>query len=114
MLEQLLCWYPSLWERQYLYEGFRYGFRISFQGVKSANTVSLKSTWGMMMVVRVKVEKEISEGRVLGPFPVPSSPPPSGVPTGVVPKKTPGEYQLIHHLTFPWGESVNNCIPNDL
>ena len=28
-------------------------------------------------------------------------------------KKTPGEFRLIHHLSFPYGDSINSCIPND-
>ncbi len=35
-------------------------------------------------------------------------------PLGVVPKKAPGEYRLIHHLSFPRGASVNDGIsPED-
>ena len=29
---------------------------------------------------------------------------------GVVPKKTPGEFRLIHHLSYPKGSSVNDGI----
>ena len=32
-------------------------------------------------------------------------------PLGVVPKKVPGEFRLIHHLSFPKGSSVNDGIP---
>ena len=31
-------------------------------------------------------------------------------PLGVVPKKTPGEFRLIHHLSYPTGNSVNDGI----
>ena len=49
-------------------------------------------------------------GRLAGPFDVPT---PSNViisPLGVVPKKTPGEYRLIHDLSFPKFNSVNSHI----
>ena len=32
-------------------------------------------------------------------------------PLGLIPKKTPGECRLIHHLSFPFGKSVNSHIP---
>ena len=31
-------------------------------------------------------------------------------PVGLVPKKTPGEFRMIHHLSFPEGNSVNDFI----
>ncbi len=31
-------------------------------------------------------------------------------PLGLVPKKVDGEYRLIHHLSYPKGESVNDFI----
>ena len=35
-------------------------------------------------------------------------------PLGVIPKKQPGEYRVIHHLSFPYGGSVNYFIPAEL
>lgn len=34
-------------------------------------------------------------------------------PLGVVPKKTPGEFCLIHHLSYLKGSSVNDGISSD-
>ena len=34
-------------------------------------------------------------------------------PLGVVPKKSPGEFRLIHHLSFPKGTSVNDGISSE-
>jgi len=31
---------------------------------------------------------------------------------GVVPKKDPSEFRLIHHLSYPKGNSVNDAIPD--
>ena len=33
-------------------------------------------------------------------------------PLGVVPKKTPGEFRIIHHLSYLDGSSVNDFIPD--
>ena len=32
------------------------------------------------------------------------------IPLGLVPKKAPGEFRLIHHLSWPEGELVNDFI----
>ena len=34
-------------------------------------------------------------------------------PIGLVPKKAPGKYRIIHHLSFPQGSSVNSGIPDE-
>ena len=34
-------------------------------------------------------------------------------PLSVIPKKRPGEYRMIHHLSYPYGGSVNDGIPPD-
>ena len=60
-----------------------------------------------------KLSKEISLNRIAGPF---VSPPFTDMviyPLGVVPKKV-GEFRLIHHLSYPEGDSVNDHIPKDL
>lgn len=51
---------------------------------------------------------------MLGPFSVPPLPNLRVSPLGVVPKKTPGEFRLIHHLSFPRGNSFNSGIPSHL
>ena len=35
-------------------------------------------------------------------------------PLGIVPKKEPNAFRLIHHLSFPKGESINDAIPKEL
>ena len=32
-------------------------------------------------------------------------------PLGVIPKKTPGDFRMIHHLSYPKGASINDNIP---
>ena len=48
--------------------------------------------------------------RIAGPFQAPPFSTLRVSPLGVVPKKTPGEFRLIHHLSFPWGTSINDGI----
>lgn len=117
-LEVLECWlkdYPNQQDRSYLLEGFRLGFRIPFQGSRTPYMApNLKSVQGMEHIVREKIAKECTEGRVLGPFPSPPVSSLSVSPLGVVPKRASGEYRLIHHLSYPCGESVNDAIPEEL
>lgn len=44
-------------------------------------------------------------------------PPPAGVffsPLGLVPEHDPGDFRVIHDLSFPKGKGVNDLIPNEL
>ena len=52
-------------------------------------------------------------GRVLGPFKHPPFDNFRVSPLGVIPKKQPGKYRMIHHLSFPHGGSVNDFIPSE-
>ena len=63
--------------------------------------------------VDAKIDKELVAQRLAGPF---SSPPFSHFrisPLGLVPKKTEGEFRLIHHLCFPQGSSLNDGISSE-
>ena len=61
-----------------------------------------------------KLQNEIALGRIVGPFDTPPFPNFGCSPVGLVPKKTPGEYRMIHHLSAPINNSVNSQIdPND-
>lgn len=52
----------------------------------------------MEVVIRIKNAKEVQLGRVLGSFKKPLLPNLRVSPLGVVPKKAPSEFRLIHHL----------------
>jgi len=58
-----------------------------------------------------KLKKELEAQRLAGPFQSPPLSPFWISPLGVVPKKVPGEFPLVHHLSFPKGASVNDGIP---
>lgn len=75
---------------------------------------NLRSVFGMEEVVRAKIAKEAQAGRVLGPFSSLPLPNLQISPLGVVPKKAPGEFRLIHLLSYLSGGSVNDSIPQDL
>ena len=96
---------------QFLLNGFKYGFSLCYTGPRSPQTCkNLKSADQNPSIVREKIIKEIAAGRVAGPF---SSIPFENFkmsPTGLVQKREPGEYRLIHQLSYPPGESLNDNI----
>ena len=65
------------------------------------------------VAVEIKIRKELEAGRLAGPFPIPPLSPFCISPLGVVPKKNPGEFRLIHHLSYPKGCSVNDGISSE-
>lgn len=89
---------------------------IGFAGTsKSLLAPNLRSAEEQPEVSSAKLDKEWSAGRIVGPF---SSPPFAfanfvSSPLGVVPKRTQGEFRIIHHLSYPDGSSVNDFIPSE-
>ena len=66
-----------------------------------------------MDVVDAKICKELEAGHLAGPFQTQPFYPFRISPLGVVLKKTPGEFKLIDHLSYPRGFSVNDGISPD-
>lgn len=61
-------------------------------------------------IVKNKIKAEIDAGRILGPF---DSHPFQNFrlsPLGLVPKKEPNSFRLIHNLSFPKDDSLNDCM----
>ena len=61
-------------------------------------------------VVDLKIEKELLAGHLSGPFEMLPFSPFRVSPLGVIPKKTPGKFRLVRHLSYPKGSSVNDSI----
>ena len=61
----------------------------------------------------MKLGQELAPNRLAGPF---KSPPFQSFcvsPLGLVPKKAPGEFRLIHHLSYLKGSSINDGIAEE-
>ena len=96
---------------EHLVSGFTFGFSIHHEGQRiSSHSQNLISALHNPDVVDLKIEKELLAGHLLGPFEKPPLSPFRVSPLGVIPKKTPSEFRLIHHLSYPKGSSVNNSI----
>ena len=112
-LDFLLHGYDHDYKR-FLIDGFTFGFRLGFMGdERSLESSNLQSALSQPQVVSAKLEKERAAGRIAGPFSSPPFPYFRCSPLGIVPKKDPSEFRLIHHLSYPKGSSVNDYIPQE-
>ena len=109
-LEQHLKGYNNF-QTNYLITGFKEGFKISFKGnppcLKPKN---LKSAYDHPEVIEKKIESELLNNRIEGPFDKPPFQLFAMSPIGVVEKKEKGKYRMIQHLSYPRGNSVNDGI----
>lgn len=96
---------------EFLLSGFTKGFPVHFEGERTSQTATnLLSALENPEVVDAKLGKELAAHQLAGPFLSPPLSPFWISPLGIVPKKVPGEFRLIHHLSFPKGSSVNDGI----
>ena len=111
-LECLLHCYDQN-KKHFLVDGFRCGFRVNFVGDRLPyESPNLKSVLDQPEIARIKLRKECDAGRIVGPFRTPPFANFRTSPLGVIPKKDPSEFRLIHHLSYPKGNSVNDAIPD--
>ena len=114
VLQQMLTTYPLQPDARELLLGFTQGFDLKFKGPRvPLRCVNLKSFTSNLQVGVQKVTTEVVAGRVAGPFRYPPFPDLHCSPLGLVPKKEPNEFRLIHHLSSPRGHSVNNGISKE-
>ncbi len=99
----------------YLVTGFTVEFHLGCLGAPiqlDHHVANMKSAFQLPHVIDAKLKKEKSLQRILGPFAIPPTHPAFRVsPLGVVAKKLPGEFRMIHNLSYPEGSSVNDYIP---
>jgi hypothetical protein len=95
-------------------QGFTTGFSLHFHGTINLNEgKNLPSALNNQSAVDQKLSKELAASRLAGPFIAAPFHPFRVSPLGLVPKKSPGEFCLIHHLSFPRGSSVNDGMTPD-
>ncbi|MCG8045582.1 MAG: hypothetical protein JAY66_07850 [Candidatus Thiodiazotropha taylori] len=98
-----------------IYNGFSSGFPLHYSGYRAPlDSKKLKSANIRPEIVRQKIQAEIEAGRVAGPFHARPIKNLRISPLGLVPKHEPGQFRLIHHLSYPSGNSVNDFIDPDL
>lgn len=115
-LEVALTGHPETHFTSQICNNLRYGARIGFQGRRIPRfSKNLPTALANPSIVSANLAKEISLGRVAGPF---DSPPFSNLqvsPIGIVPKKNSKKFRLIFHLSFPKSgmTSINSAICKD-
>lgn len=99
----------------FLIDGFSQGFKIPYTGERRFRlSRNLSSLIGKEEILQNKIDKEIEAKRVSGPFLSPPFPNIQVSPLGLVPKKAPNDFRLIHHLSYPEGDSINFHIPKEM
>ena len=114
VLFEYLEYYPNRSVALELVEGFSRGFPLQYTGPRvSISSQNLVSANQYKAETLNKLQKEVSLGRMLGPF---LSKPISTLrisPIGLVPKQD-GGWRLITHLSYPPENSINHYIDPDL
>ena len=90
--------------------GFKQGFKLQYTGPRtpifSKNLISANQHGD---ILEAKIFKEVTEGRMIGPFLDPPVPNLHVSPIGVVPKND-GGWRMITHLSYPPLSSINGYI----
>ena len=99
---------------KYVSEGLREGFRIGFKRdspLRSARS-NMQSARLHPQIITDYLQKELSLGRMLGPFTAAEVPPGTHINRfGVIPKgHNTGKWRLITDMSFPHDRSVNDGI----
>lgn len=98
-------------DAKFILDGFMHGFPLNYVGPHlPSKSRNLKSAITRPEITQQKIDKEVAEGRVGGPFAYPPLPNLRVSPLGLVEKKKSGDFRLIHHLSYPQNESVNDYI----
>ena len=94
--------------------GFTQGFHLLINGQQEQIIKhNHPSALALFDAVQAKIEKEVNQGRTAGPFKSPPFLNFTTSPLGAVPKKDPGEFRIIHDLSYPKNNSVNSCISKE-
>lgn len=93
-----------------------FNFRFSSDCVSTlTSTIAKKqaSTLKYSDIINTHIQEGLRLNRILGPFSHPPFDPFISSPLGVVPKLTPGQFRIIHDLSYPKDNSGNANIPKE-
>ena len=113
-LSKLLSRYPDSDKVAYVIQGLKQGLTLEYTGqFKFRALENLPTAKLDPQLIRDRLNKEIQLGRMLGPFKEPPFPDLMCSPVGLVPKKDTDEMHMIIHLSFPYGQSINDFIDSE-
>ncbi len=112
-VEELKGYLQGYHKADYLIDGFVNGFDLGYQGNEFAQAPKNASlAEDNLPILRKLVSKEVELNRFQGPFAEPPFPQMHISPLSLHEKSTPGEYRLLHNLSYPYDQrSVNLAIP---
>ena len=95
--------------------GFCQGFQLKYKGPRQGRIHrNLNSAFQHPKLLQQHLDKEITAGRMLGPFKKIPLPNLICSPMGMVPKKDSAKMRMITHLNYPHGNSINSYMdPQD-
>ena len=110
----LLLEHPDREFTSYVLKGLQYGFDIGFRGDRNVSVCSsnLPSAYMHVPFISDQLDTSCRRGETAGPFTAPPFPVLRCSGVGAVPKKN-GKLRMIHHLSSPAGDSVNDGIPSE-
>ena len=112
-LSRCLAGYDATNSR-FLLSGFLQGFRLQYHGQREFRDArNIKSAFDLPQVLKQEIALELQLGRISGPFFLPFFPNLQVSPLGLVAKKEPNAYRVIHHFSFPEGNSINDGISSE-
>ena len=110
VLQTYLQCYPNQTDAKLLYEGFSTGFKLQYDGPREFTECDNLKSLRMHEHEAIEVVlKEVDLGRIAGPYKERPLENLRVSPVGLIPKKD-GSWRLIHHLSYPKGNSVNSFI----
>ena len=104
-------------EASYLVQGFSCCFHLRYVGQRHFRlSPNMSSCHQFSDIISKKINAEVTSGRLKGPFQCPLAPFKTMQISliGCIPKKSPGDVRLIHHLSYPSSSSINDGIILDL
>jgi Reverse transcriptase (RNA-dependent DNA polymerase) len=104
--------YPDSEQAAAIIDGIRHGIRVHYRGPRSRPQFcrNLPSAIEHPEAITGDIEREVAAGRIAGPFDTLPCNHLKCSPLGAVPKKNSSKIRRIHHLSWPRGHSVNDCI----
>lgn len=101
-------------DRGFLINGIIDGVDIGYTGPRDSRVhKNWRSTEKHKHAVYESVQRDIKKGRIIGPFAMPPFRDFIGSPMGAFQKRSSSKYRIIHDLSWPPSNSVNDFIKKD-
>lgn len=102
-------------KKDFIVNGFKNGFFVNFEGDElEVDSPNSKAALDNPEAVDSKLAKELEANRIAGPFEEPPFENFRSYPLSIREKSTPGQYRLLHNLSYPYDDrSINANIADE-